>query len=135
MEMQQAIFRAIALGIALITGVVVGFRAIHGFWEPVSCGLLLGSAAAFLNTAHLYWRIVRLGEAAMSNVFNSGSIAQQRRSRSLGFATRISIALLAAATAIRFPAYLDVKYTIIGLIWVPVAAWAVGLWYRRRPSA
>lgn len=135
MELHQAAFRIIAMVFALITGVAAGFPLIHGYWEPVSSGLFLGSAAAFINLGHLYWRINRMGEQAQSNVFKEGSIAQQRRARSLGFITRVSVALLAAATAIRYPEVLDVKYTIIGLLWVPLAAWAVALWYRSRPSS
>ncbi len=112
----------------------IAVRLIYGVWQPISCGLFLGSMAAAINVFHLLMRVNRLGEFAEKNVFTSASIADQRRARTLGFASRASIALIAAATALKYPHLFDVKYTIIGLTWVPFAAYLLTWWNHRRLS-
>lgn len=71
-------------------------------------GLVLGTAASIVNARYLAIKVSQIAE------FVSGQSREKRR-YSLGFMTRMCIALLAVMFSIKFPQYISLVATIIGL--------------------
>ncbi|MCM3597440.1 MULTISPECIES: ATP synthase subunit I [Bacillaceae] len=77
-------------------------------YQSVFLGLALGTALSLFNLWSMVRKQVQFGEA----------IQQNRKVRSLGTASRLASAGLAALLAIKFPEYLNMVSVIIGLMTV-----------------
>lgn len=100
-------------------------------WKSLFQGVAIGIIASWLAQLHLAFRVHQLGDAAIKNVFTHGTRLEKARARSLGFLTRASIMLLAAATAIRFPEHFNVMGAVIGFILIPLLLLGIAMWRRK----
>ena len=117
-----------SIGASLIA---YGCGWVYPEWKPLFQGVAIGILASWLAQLHLAFRVHQLGGAVIKNVFTHGTRFEKARARSLGFLTRASIMLLAAATAIRFPEHFEVLGTVVGFILVPLCMLGIALWRRK----
>jgi ATP synthase protein I len=78
-------------------------------------GLILGTIAGAFNARHLAWRVRQFADAA----------AEGRGRKSLGFATRASLALLVVFGAMKLD--YSIVATIIGLFFIQLAILVMGI--------
>ncbi|TBL72947.1 ATP synthase subunit I [Paenibacillus thalictri] len=86
-------------------------------------GLILGTIASFVNARFLAWKIEQLTKAV---------IEKTNRKINMGFATRVSIALLAVLVAYKFKDHIAISTTLAGLFFVQLATLLLGIISRIR---
>lgn len=78
-------------------------------------GLIVGTIAGIISSQHLAWRIRRFAQ----------DVVDRRRPKSLGFAIRGAIALLAAFLSMKL--HYNLAATIVGLFFVQLATLLLGI--------
>lgn len=91
-------------------------------YKTFSAGIILGSSASLLSSMHLVMRIQKLVHILAS---------QQVRRFSLGFFTRIAIALIAVMIALRLDQF-HLPATIIGLFYGPITSFVIAFFLLRQ---
>lgn len=107
--------------LSLISGIAIIILGLSWFLlseNAFIAGLLLGTITGLINSLYSAYKINQLGHRVISG--------NQRRFASLGTGTRYALALLAALVAIKNPEHVHLAGVIIGLIFVPLVAFAEG---------
>ncbi len=79
-------------------------------WKTIFAGLILGTAVGILNLWTMVTKTIKFGEAAVTG----------KKAKSLGTFTRMALAVLAAAIAMRYPEQFSIVAVVIGLMTIYV---------------
>ncbi|MGO4889151.1 ATP synthase subunit I [Anaerobacillus sp. MEB173] len=82
-------------------------------YSTIFLGLLLGTIFSYFNLWSMYSKINRLGQAVEKSAKGEG---EKKKAHSLGFLTRLALAVLAVTIATRYPEHFDLVSVVIGLM-------------------